>query len=57
MDVVLLKALGDTRSDKLRTILLTEADFSMNNKKLSHEGMRNAEHLGCIAPEQAGGRS
>ena len=54
---MLLKASGDTCSDKLRTILLMEADFNMNNKKLSCKGMRNAEHLGCIAPEQAGGRN
>ena len=35
VDVMLLKASGNTRSDKLRTILLMEADFNMNNKKLS----------------------
>jgi hypothetical protein len=33
-----------------------EADFNMNNKKLSREGMWKAETNNCIAPEQAGGR-
>ena len=32
---MLLKASGNTQSDKLRTILLMEADFNMNNKKLT----------------------
>ena len=54
---MLLKASGNTCSDKLCTILLMEADFKMNNKKLSCEGMHNAEHFGCIAPEQAGGHN
>ena len=54
---MLLKASGNTQSDKLRTILLMEADFNMNNKKLSREGMQLAEALKCIAPEQAGGRN
>ena len=52
---MLLKALGNTQSDKLHTILLMETDFNMNNKKLSREGMRLAEASSCIAPEQSGG--
>ena len=40
---------------KLWTILLLEADFNMNNKKLSRKGMWAAERYGCVAPEQAGG--
>ena len=56
VDVMLLKASGDQRAHKLRTILLLEADFNMNNKKLSREGMQIAEDAGCVAPEQAGGR-
>jgi hypothetical protein len=35
IDVMLLKASGDTRAYKLRTILLLEADYNMNNKLLS----------------------
>jgi hypothetical protein len=50
VDVMLLKASGDTRAHKLRTILLLEADFNMNNKLLSQIGMWNGEkHLGCLA--------
>ena len=57
IDVMLLKASGDTRAHKLRTILLLEADFNMNNKHLSRLGMWNAEkYPGCLAPEQCGGR-
>jgi hypothetical protein len=56
VDVMLLKASGDTHAHKLRTILLMEADFNMNIKKLSREGMWKAETNNCIAPEQAGGR-
>ena len=57
MDVMLLKASGNTRSDKLRTILLVEADFNMNHKKMSREGMYIAKHHACIALEQAGGHN
>ncbi len=56
VDVMLLKASGDLRAHKLRTILLMEADFNMNNKKMSREGMWVAEAAGVIAPEQGGGR-
>jgi hypothetical protein len=56
VDVMLLKASGDLRVHKLRTILLMEADFNMNNKKLSRDGMRYAESQSTLAPEQAGGR-
>ena len=52
---MLLKSSGNTQSDKLCTILLIEADFNMNNKKLSHEGMYLAKKYKLIAPEQAGG--
>ena len=55
VDVMLLQATGNTCSDKLCTILLMEADFNMNNKKLSCNGMQLAESHACIAPEQAGG--
>jgi hypothetical protein len=57
VDVMLLKASGDTRAHKLCTILLLEADFNMNNKLLSRIGMWNGEkHLGCLTREQCGGR-
>ena len=53
---MLLKASLDTRAHKLRTILLLEADFNMNCKKLGLEGMWFAEEHGCLAREQGGGR-
>ena len=56
VDVMLTKASGDLRAHKLRTIILMEADFNMNNKQLSRDGMHHAEATGCIAPEQTGGR-
>jgi hypothetical protein len=34
IDVMLLKASGITLAHKLRTVLLLEADFNMNNKHL-----------------------
>jgi hypothetical protein len=43
IDVMLLKASGDTRAHKLRTILLLEADYNMNNKLLSRQG----RHVEC----------
>jgi exonuclease III len=56
VDCMLLKASGDTRAHKLRTILLLEADYNMNCKLLGREAMWTAEKYGCIAREQAGGR-
>jgi hypothetical protein len=57
VDVMLLKASGDTRAHKLCTILLLEADFNMNNKLLSRQGMWMAEqHEGCLVSKQCGGR-
>ena len=53
---MLLKSSGNTQSDKLCTILLIEADFNMNNKQLSREGMYLAETYNLIAPEQAAGQ-
>ena len=44
------------RVTKLRTIVLTEADYNFNNKKLGKDAMRHAESNGLIAPEQYGSR-
>ena len=41
---------------KLRTIVLTEADFNFNNKKLGREGIQHAEKNNLIAKEQYGSR-
>jgi hypothetical protein len=40
--------------EKMRTILLMNAEFNMNNKKLGGEMMANAERHGEIAREQYG---
>ena len=41
---------------KLRTIVLTEADFNFNNKKLGRESLMHAEQNNLIAKEQYGSR-
>ena len=50
----LLKSENDFRVEKLRTILLYEADFNANNKLLGRSLMTNAETLSQLAPEQYG---
>ena len=44
------------RVTKLRTIVLTEADFNFSNKKLGRDAMQHAESNDLIAPEQYGSR-
>ena len=41
---------------KLRTIVLTEADFNFNNKKLGRESIMHAEEHDLLAKEQYGSR-
>ena len=41
---------------KLRTIVLTEADYNFSNKKLGRDSIRHAEANDLIAPEQYGSR-
>ncbi len=41
---------------KLRTILLLEADFNMNNKVLGSDAMRSGERIKELAPDNYGGR-
>jgi hypothetical protein len=53
-DVAILKKAGVYNVEKMRTILLMNAEFNMNNKKLSREMMVNAELHGEIAREQYG---
>ena len=50
------KKAGVFMVDKLRTILLFEADFHMNNKKLGRDSQRHAEELNVLADEQFGSR-
>ena len=51
VNVMLVKKKGDYRVSKLRAILLYEADFNQNNKRLGREMMYYAEDLKNIAPE------
>ena len=45
---------GDYHVQRLRTVLLLEADFNQGNKLPGRKLMFNAEHLGLLAPEQYG---
>lgn len=56
IDVQLLKRAKDHRAHKLRTILLLEADFNMNNKKLGRDVMAWAERAKELARDNYGGR-
>lgn len=56
LNVMLEKKPGVLNVDKLRTILLYEPDFNMNNKKLGRDMMRFAEQHQLLAPEQYGSR-
>jgi hypothetical protein len=55
-DVAILKKAGVYDVEKMRTILLMNAEFNMNNKKLGREFIVNAELHGEIAREQYGSR-
>ena len=56
IDVQLLKRKKDFRAEKLRTILLLEADFNMNNKALSSNTMKIGEQHRDFSVENYGGR-
>ena len=49
---MLLKKEGNHAIDKLRTIVLYEADYNMRNKVAGRQAMTNALHLDAIASEQ-----
>jgi hypothetical protein len=55
-DVMSEKKKGNFRADKLRAILLYEAEFNQNNKKLGRDMMYTAERLQQVAKEQYGSR-
>ncbi len=55
-DVEILKKVGLYDIAKMRTILLMNAEFNMNNKKLGQDTMNNAERHNTIAREQYGSR-
>jgi hypothetical protein len=54
IDVMLEKKKGYFRVDKLRAILLYEANFNQNNKKLGRDMMYTAEQLQVVVKEQYG---
>jgi len=54
LNVMLEKAPGDFNLERLRIILLFEADFNSNNKWIGRAVMRRAEELSLLAPEQYG---
>ena len=56
IDVQILKRSKDYRIAKLRTILLLEADFNMNNKQLGRDIMWKAERDRTLARDNYGGR-
>jgi len=53
---MLEKVAGNVNVEKLRIILLFEADFNYNNKWLGRAIMFNAESAGMMADEQYGSR-
>jgi len=54
LNIMLQKQAGNLNVDKLRIILLIEANFNQNHKWLGRAVMHQAEHLGLLAPEQYG---
>lgn len=56
VNAMLLKKVNEKKADKLRTILLLEADFNHLNKKMGKDLMFQAEKFNLIAPEQFGSR-
>jgi hypothetical protein len=56
LDVMLKKKPGARQLSKLRAILLYEADFNQNNKRLGREMLYRAEEANAVAIEQYGSR-
>jgi len=57
LNVMLEKVAGNCADEKLRIIMLFEADFNNNNKWIGWAVMHNAEQRLAIAPEQYGSRN
>ncbi len=57
VDVQLLKRKQDYRAEKLRTILLLEADFNMNNKVMGRDMMRHGKSANTLAKDNYGGQT
>jgi hypothetical protein len=56
IEVMLLKQPNNFHVNKLRAILLFEADFNHNNKRIGRALMQHAKTNGWMAPEQYGSR-
>ena len=56
INVMIEKQKGNFRVEKLRTILLYEADFNLNNKYIGRDMMEKAEKGKVLAKEQYGSR-
>jgi hypothetical protein len=56
LDIMLEKKPGVRHINTLRAILLYEADFNQNNKRLGREMLHQAEKHNAVAPEQYGSR-
>ena len=54
---IIPKEIGNYKINRLKTILLYEADFNFNNKTLAKRMMKTVEKVGVIAPEQYGSRN
>jgi Reverse transcriptase (RNA-dependent DNA polymerase) len=56
IDVMIPKKVDSIRVEKLRTIILFEADFNLINKIIGKRILRQAEQCNSVAPEQYGSR-
>ena len=56
IDVELQKEQGNFNIERMRTIVLMEADHNLNNKLLGRRAMAHAERHQALAPEQYGSR-
>ena len=56
INVMIEKSKGNCRVDKLRTILLYEADYNLMNKHVGRDMMSKAENALILAKEQYGSR-
>ena len=56
IDVELQKEQGNFNIERMRTIVLMEADHNLNNKLLGRRAMAHAESHQALAPEQYGSR-
>lgn len=56
IDIMIPKKADSQRVDKLRTIVLMEADFNFVNKIIGKRVMANAERANNLASEQYGSR-